>query len=61
MCHTTAKSWVNMYGLLWFWLKTDNTAYPAFSWGVAIQVMVRQKKIELEGEINTENFNKSIG
>ena len=32
MCHTPAKSWLEYVGFI----KTDNTAYPAFSWGVAI-------------------------
>ena len=27
---------MDMVLVFWFWIKTDNTAYPAFSWDVAI-------------------------
>ena len=41
MCHIEPKSWVDYVGTWMVLVKTDNTAYPALSWDVAI----RNKKL----------------
>ena len=44
MCNIPAKSWVKYVQTLWFWfwfMVTDNTAYQAFSWDVAIYRLIK--------------------